>query len=63
MTVFINYRIFYIIDEDLQTNYVRSRKTKIMCSISEKNASYDTIKEMYLAGMNILRFNLAFIDL
>ena len=40
-----------------------SKRTKIVATISDKNCEPDFIKELYDAGMNVIRINSAHLDI
>ena len=42
---------------------MNSKRTKIVATISDKNCETDFIKELYEAGMNVIRINSAHLDI
>eukprot|EP01017_Pseudomicrothorax_dubius_P038220 TRINITY_DN5698_c0_g1_i1.p1 TRINITY_DN5698_c0_g1~~TRINITY_DN5698_c0_g1_i1.p1 ORF type:complete len:637 (+),score=138.79 TRINITY_DN5698_c0_g1_i1:33-1943(+) len=46
--------------KNLEQNIMRLRRTKIICTVTEKTFDYENLKMMYLAGMNVLRLNMAY---
>jgi len=39
---------------------MRQRRTKIVATLSSSTSSVESIKDMLLAGMNIIRINMAY---
>ena len=36
-----------------------NKRTKVICTIGPATANFDTLRELYLAGMNVVRLNMS----